>query len=631
MTKLLNQELRINPNTLTCSLEELQIKIEQENKEKAFNKFIDSINKSKEKNQVDALPSYNNLLKKVYLEAQTIWDEKYTYNITTKAKKQAMWNNLIKPVNEAYETVIAENSKAKDFTTEPRELIPYLAAQELVKPQFTTGFINTLAATNLVIKRITTAYRMERVPHNSDSPLIIGVLEYLRSVVNSSPILETTDVNQVESFGEKLPRGNYFVLSAEIKGNVSKFDESIALTKNTFEPMIVKPNKHNNLHDKIGGYLTTDSELHKKFYGSNTSKEVFNADTNPTYFNTKNAIQETAYSVNTNLLNLLDKLHKEEPELLSNHLIFDVKKQKKELNKTLEPLLGEVIALRKEEKALWNEYYKQRDTANKIKEKVEEQGAPTEKQLIQLEKLNASITTKLRSCNEIKQQIETISKPITEAQSKVSKAQANRRTLDIAVKYQDFKEIYLPIFVGSNDRTYYYTSDFHPQGNNLCKSLVSFSTPERMTEEGFESFKFCFGTLFTGMDKKVKELRVKAVEDNHEAIMDFVTRQSNRLLDLIDQDEIFTAISFAIEYHNHLTNPDYKTKVITYIDACSSAIQIQGLLQKCEQCLTLTSVVNPTTDTLADAYAISGQDMAKSAQEITAMSDADILSLIASI
>ncbi|KJR15250.1 hypothetical protein [Vibrio parahaemolyticus] len=632
MTTLLNQELRINPNTLTCSLEELQIKIERENKEKAFTKFITNIEKSKAKKQLDSLPSYNNLLKKVYLEAQSFWDEKYTYNITTKAKKQALWNNLIKPVNEAYLAIVEEDAKAKNYTTEPRDLIPYLVAQELLKPLFTIGFINALSATNLIVKRITTAYRMERVSPNTESPLIIGVLEFLRSVATLSTSLDTTDVNNLEAYTEKLSRGNYFILSTEVARDVVKtYNATVASTKNVFEPMVVKPNKHTSLHDRKGGYLTINSELHKHFYGSNTTKEVFNSTTNSSYFSVKNSMQETAFSVNTNLLNFIDKLNTEEPNLLSPHLIYNHKKELVSLNNATEELKEQLIELRTKEKDLWKVYYKNRDIADKLRKKIKEQSNPTSKQLKQLQDLDNLIHQTLSDCDSLQKTIKAISEPIQEAQSRVSKAQANRRTLDIAVKYQDFKEIYFPIFVGSNDRTYYYTSDFHPQGNNLCKSLISFAKEERMDEQGFESFKYCFGTIFEGMSKKVKELRIKAVEDNHEAIMDFVTRQSNRFLDLIDKDEIFTAISYAIEYYNHLTNPEYKTKVIVYIDSCSSAIQIQGLTQKCEQCLTLTSVINPKGDKLEDAYMVTAKAMESAAQEIISMSDSDLMEAINSL
>lgn len=629
MARLLNSDLRINVNTLTCSLEELQIQIEKENKEKAYSKFMASIEKSKEKNQFDSLPSYNNLLKKVYYEAQRFWDEQYTYNITTKAKKKALWNNLIKPVNEAYHNIIDKDSKAKSYTTEPRDLIPFLVAQEMVQPLFTTGYVRVITATNLICNRITTVYRMERAGRDEASPLYIGVLEFIRSIATDSTVIDTKDASDMEPTEVRLARGNYFVFAKEIaKSVIASYDEMVADTKNTFEPMIVKPVHHSSLHDKKGGYLTINSELNKYFYGANSSEKVFNSETNPDYFKVKNAIQDTAYSVNTNMLTFLESLHREDPELIDSLLCYNYKKEQKALEEISSKLSASLIELRKQEKELWKTYHKHKTIADKLAKRIKEQETPTEKQKKNKARLDAIITEALSSADTINQKIEELEKPIKDAQSRVSKAQSNRRTLDIAVKYQDFKEIFFPIFVGSNDRTYYYTSDFNPQGNNLCKSLISLAEAERMTDEGFESFLYCFGTLFDGMSKKVRPLRVKAVQDNHEAIIDFVERRCNRFLTLLDSDEIFTGIAFAIEYYNHLNDSEYKTKVITYVDAASSAVQIQGLTQKCEQCLTLTSVINPEGETLADAYMVTAEAMKKSAAEIISMSDADLMASI---
>ncbi|ENM2832904.1 hypothetical protein AB6Q85_003304 [Vibrio cholerae] len=633
MTKLLNKELTINPRTLTCSIEELQIKIEQENKEKAFQKFIKTVNTAKESNQSDTLPSYNNLLTKVYLEAKSYWDEQYTANITTKAKKKAIWNNLIKPVNEAYNTIIEEDHNAKNYTTEPRDLVPYLAAQEMLSPLFHNASVQVLEVTNKIVKRITLAYRMNRVEEDTNDPLIFGVLEFIRSISVTSSILETVDSGVLEEESiQDLKRGNHFLFRSEVATQIiNSLDSVIADSKNIFEPMVVPPIKHKNLHDKDGGYLTVNSELNKRFYGNNTNALVFNSTTNPTYFEVKNAIQETAYSVNNNLLDFLDKINGESPKLLRDHLLFDVYAEKKELYLISKENKAVLKELRKEEKAIWKEYYKSKAIVDSVKSKIEEQGAPTEAQLKKVESLVSHISKTLTECNVVQKKIELALEPINEAQSRLSKAQANRRTLDIAVKYKEFQKLYLPIFVGANDRTYYYTSDFQPQGNNLCKSLISFADAYRMDEEGFESFKFCFGTLFEGMSKKTRASRIKAVEDNHDAIIDFIERRSNRFLSLIDSDELFTGISFAIEYYNHLTKPDYKTKVICYVDSCSSAVQIQGLTQRCEQCLTLTSVINPTTDTLADAYLETAIALKESSDSITTMSDAELMQAIDSL
>ncbi|MCU8498481.1 hypothetical protein M2G70_07360 [Vibrio vulnificus] len=630
MTKLLNRNLKINVNTLTCSLEELQIQLEQENKEKAFNKFMDSIKKAKDNNQNDSLPSYNNLLKKLFLDGRAFWDEQYTLNITTKAKKKALWNNLIKPTNEAYNAIIQDNSKAQNYTTEPRDLIPYFVAQEILEPLFTSKSVQILSVTTKVANRVTTAYRLPRIEEDSDSPLLIGVLEFIRSVAILSSLLETQNSTELEVDSlVEVKRGNHLMLSSEVANSIIEtLDETVASSKNIFEPMIVQPIPHKNLHDKEGGYLTVNSELHKHFYGANTSASVFNTMTRPEYFKTKNELQNTAYSVNTNLLEFIDALNSESPKLLQDHLLYDYTKEKKEFDSLSKKLKPTLLPMRKKEKELWKTYYKKRDFINNLKDKIEEQGNPTEAQLKQAQKLSSEIIDLLSQCNEIQKEIEETLEPLNELQSRISKSQANRRTLDIAVKYSGFKSLYFPIFVGANDRTYYYSSSFNPQGNNLCKSLISFADSYRMTEEGFESFKFCFGTIFNGFDKKVKSLRVKAVEDNHEAIVDFIERRSNHFLSLVDSDEIFTAIAFAIEYYNHLVNPDYETKVICYVDAASSGVQIQGLTQRCDQCLTLTSVVNPEGDTLADAYQVPADSLKQSAGVITSLSDAELLKAI---
>ncbi|WMB74208.1 hypothetical protein RA178_06225 [Shewanella oncorhynchi] len=614
MTALLKQELRINPNTLTCTLTELQQQIEQENKEKAYNKFMANLGKG----QTDSKPSYNNLLNKTFITARDFWEESYTQGITTKAKKKAIWNNLIAPVNKAYNDIVEQNPNAVNYTTEPYELVPFLAANEIVTVLFSGKPISILNITKELEKAITKTYRMDKVDYEDKSTLFIGALEFVRSVAELSPLLNVEEAANVEEvYVDDLPRGNVLMFSSEVAQNiVDKYDEQVASNQNTFEPMVVKPIKHKNLLDKNGGYLTVDSELHKRFYGSNTSPVVFNSISNPSYFQVKNSIQETGYSVNTNLLTFLDCLNFEEPELLKDYLFHDIQKEKVKLSAAFESIKDELIALKEVEKEAWKDYYTLRDQYEK--------GDVSEE-------LSKEIREALTKADSVEKKIEKLKAPVTDAQSRVSKAQANRRTLDIAVKYQDFKSIYLPIFVGANDRVYYYTSDFHPQGNNLCKALVSFDEAERMSEQGFENFKYCFGTMFDGYSKKLKSERIKVINDNQSLIFDFVLRKSNKFLELLDKDEIFTGISFAIEYFNHLTNPNYKSKVIAYYDACSSAIAIQGLLQHCEQSMMLTSIINPTKGCLEDAYMLTANAMKDNANQAVTLTDKDLLDLIDSI
>ena len=625
---LINKTLIINASLITDKVEAQRL-IEKENKEKAYSLFMDAMNTAKEKGYNSSLPSYNNLLKKVYDSAQLVWDDAKKEGDEATAKRKALYKNYIQPINVAYEEIIANNKDAKKFYTDPRELVPFLIAQEIVDTLFKDSQAHVITLSNAIYPIITKNYRLPAIEVDTKSPLVIANLEIIRSVIEACDVLTKMDHTTVSDTTDT-SRGVYCEFTLEVKSTIiGKLEETIAKQRNISEPMIITPNKHNSLHDKTGGYLDSDSPLHKSFYGKNTLASKFNSTTNKDYFNTKNSIQETPYSVNTNFLNFINDLHTEDTELVDSILVSNIEAADEAVEAIKVGISPTITPLLIESKALWTSYYKSKKDKESLIEKIKTTSNTTTKQANKLIELDSTITNDLFACDVLEKKIKEVKEPLDKAISNASKARSNTRTLNVATKYSDFSDIYLPIFVGSNGRSYYYTSDLHPQGNNLCKALINFSEGCSLANvESMNWFKFCFGTIFDGMDKKVAQPRIDAVTNNHQVIMDFVERKSNDFLSLIDSGEELLAISYAIEYYNHHTQPNYLTKTICYVDACSSAVQIQGITQNCNQCMTLTNVINPEGENLADAYGIAGDSIKAAAESASDMTDDDLLALI---
>lgn len=330
----------------------------------------------------------------------------------------------------------------------------------------------------------------------------------------------------------------------------------------SYLPMLEQPQDHRGLHDKAGGYHVIESPILKQRPG-----EFVKANETKTIVNAVNKAQKVAYTVNQDFINYMRTVESAKVQQVFSSNLDNIETMKTSLKKITK-------------------------------------------------KIVSSIKASNYGC------IDSLKEQQKEIESDIGKAFAYMKTLSDAELFAG-KTFYHPMFCDTRGRFYYYNSSLSPQSNGFAKSILDHANQRAITDEGLEELKLYFMSMVKGYSKKKRAARLKGYEEIRSVVEDI---NIPLLEKIVDKDDIFLAIRVAYELNKIRQDRQYKTGIICYIDAASSAIQIAALTQKCKKSAILSSMVdNGDEDNLTDSY----QNVANVAKvlikQISEQSDSEIL------
>ncbi len=133
-----------------------------------------------------------------------------------------------------------------------------------------------------------------------------------------------------------------------------------------------------------------------------------------------------------------------------------------------------------------------------------------------------------------------------------SKKELQNNILGLAYMYSNVSEFFIPVRLDSRGRLYCIPDYFHYQSNELAKSLLLFSKPEKVYKNDYESLNYlklyganCYGNK---LDKKSGQKRIDWIDQNLDSIINF---KDGKLIKKAENKFLFTA--FCFEYNRLLS------------------------------------------------------------------------------
>ena len=170
--------------------------------------------------------------------------------------------------------------------------------------------------------------------------------------------------------------------------------------------------------------------------------------------------------------------------------------------------------------------------------------------------------------------------------------------LSQANKYKGKKSFYFPVFLDFRTRVYPQGTYFTPQGSDMVKALLLFSSPEVIKTKEDSDQLAIHGANLMGFDKASFEDRVAHVYENEKLIRNIVRGASELLHDI---DKPFQFLAFCFEWVTFLDNGfGTVTCLPCAIDGSNNGSQILGLMGRDKDILESTNVL-PTGE-VQDVY-----------------------------
>lgn len=345
--------------------------------------------------------------------------------------------------------------------------------------------------------------------------------------------------------------------------------------------MICKPIPHSNLVGGEGGYLEINSPL-MKFPVRDTMGVVhpsildFNIENNPEWFNAINRAQETAYSVNQKLLDVLDYFHGTDRSFSDYPY---------SLNDEAE-----------EEKRM--EAYVKAATEKEVDERNNARKRYAERFETPYEPLKASTVS----------QAERKHRAIYA--SKMGKAEG---IIVQAREYKEFENLYFPGSVDYRGRRYpYANTGLSYQGGEMAKALLQFADKKVLDKKGLRALFECLGNCIKvdgvdKLDKKVRRIKANVAKDwfiTHKE--EFLKGNFEMFIDEQDKfEEPINALAIVMELVEYAKAPKtYKSGYVLHQDARCSGGAIIGTSLGDEMVMKMTSIIDYADDSeyLGDLY-----------------------------
>jgi len=591
--------MKFNPADITegRTLYEAQIELERKLLRQGFEKDIlqsaDAFDRiSQGKNTIIDLPKG----KQVFLETFNSV-QKFIYEIveseSQKARKSSYYTVLMEPQIIMYQKELTKKDVYAGYQLKfenPLSLLTYFITRELTRLMV----VEELMLTVFCRKIANPFMNAFHVFGEASDDALKGVIQLIRTYVETphckyfqaNTHKEGVIINLKEQFN------NLKITKEELLSTIQENSAS-------FKPMLVQPINHNNLLDQTGGYLELKSPVLKNPEFDEVRQIPFNS-TNDEFFESINAMQSTQWKVNKEFYDWLKECT--HPEV-SKHFNINIKDLQIKHNKLTRELNHKILL-------------KQREGA---KAKYESTTTTAE------EKKESYLIASLNAYDEA----DKLAEELHLASSALGKARGWNDTTSDADFYQEFDHFYHPLFADNRGRIYTYNTTLSFQGSSLAKVLVSTKATQRLTETGLYELQVLLGGMFDGYDKKSPTVRYNHVQSVLEGITKCITHQDYSIIEQLDEDEILKALSIMFTIHNHNIDSTYETGIIAYIDATSSAIQLQAIVQKCSKAASLTNLLPNSTDDLPDAYMAVAQNCKDMCTEISNQTDEELFATLA--
>ena len=536
-------------------------------REKLTKNALRSQKEAKTRKDASSLPQGVKFTEALYKEVLEVLGECLDEE-ATKRRKSTFFTNVMIPALAAYEEA-QSNKYTKGKFSHPTNLIAWAIATQISGILVSTT--NQAKVTNISREVVRVIKGTFSLGFDAETSEITGMTQFIRTYLGRSTMVHEINLQcktVVVCLNEQF---SHLITDPEIVHEIISNRIEKALS---YKPMIVMPTPHKSLTDASGGYLSISSPLVK------IANRHCNYNCDPALIEKLNSFQSTAWDIDSEYLNWLTSFESDLMYFETSEYLGAYNKFARDVNPWMREATTVLFELRKERSLLPEEDIEGRDYIRSVCKVIEES-------LKDLEERKESVT------------------------SHVGKMDAFSNTLKLAKEFSQYDEFYLPCHVGNTSapgRIYTYCSALDPQGNKLAKSLIGSAKKQRMTEEGVRELKIALGACFDGFDKLKYEHRIGAAEEYTEVLFDFIANPTEEKIDyletLFDGDEIYVGIRLAYELYRHMNDESYETGVFTYIDSCSSAIQIQALLQKDKAAASLTNIIESEGDRLADAYKI---------------------------
>lgn len=582
------------------SLEEAQIELERLLLKQGYDKEIlhiaESYDRAMEgKGMILELPKGKQLFLEVYNSVLKFLEHNLKLE-AVKPRKSKYFTELIEPMVLMHSKELERKEVYTAYEIRydnPLQLLPYFITKELTRLMVKEEIVLTVLCRKIVNPYVN-AYNFFG---EATDEALNGMLQIFRTYIATDYCKYFETKNYTD--------GIVVLLKPEFTAlKVSKEEilEQIVETKTQFKPMIVPPLQHRNLLDRDGGYYEIPSPVLKNpefaevrqmpYSSTNEEGEMF--------FNVLNKLQSTEWCVNTELLEWFKTCTDERISRMFNN---NIRKMQLDLNKYRRKANTKIFELKKQA----------------AKAKYDSTQTTNEEKKLSFLRLNLNLND----------EVEKLQEELTSEESKVGKARGWEDTIKDAEFYSSFDCFYHPVFCDNRGRVYTYNTSLSFQGSSLSKSLVNTKHTERLNYSGLYELTVLLGGMIDGYDKKSPTVRYNAVQELTEAMEKCITHEDYSVLDSIDEDEILMAISIMLVLYNHKYNEDYETGIVAYIDATSSAIQIQALIQKCNKAAELTNLLPNNTEDLPDAYKAVALNCKEMCEEIAINTDEQLFAALA--
>lgn len=511
-----------------------------------------------------------------------------------KARKSKFYTALIEKQSVMYQKDMTNAAMYSLFVPRyenPITLLAYFITKELTKLMVRENIVLT------VFCRKIANYYMQSYNFFGEAPddALAGVIQLVRIYVATDYCKYFETQNLPDGIIIKI-KPEFSTLQISKEELLNTIEESHA----AYKPMLVPPSPHSNLLDHDGGYLEIKSPVLKNPEWAEVRQYKFSsANEGKMFFDTINKMQGTEWAVNTKFLEWMKQCkHHSVMKYFNNN----IKKMQIELNKQTKEINAQIAKLQKTAKAS-NYLSTQSDDVDQKTQHI-------------IDALNAN------------DEIDKLSEGLTTATSTLGKARGWEQTLSDAQYFSQYEKFYHPVFCDNRGRVYTYNTSLSFQGNSLAKVLVrSFST-ERLTDSGVYQLQVLLGGMIEGFSKKSTNARYNRVQELHEAFTKCIEHSDYSVIDLLDEDEVLQALNIMYTLYMHNKDSTYQTGIVAYIDATSSAIQIQALVQKCSKAAGLTNLLPNSTDELPDAYKAVADTCKAMCTEIAAQSNEEINTML---
>jgi len=176
------------------------------------------------------------------------------------------------------------------------------------------------------------------------------------------------------------------------------------------------------------------------------------------------------------------------------------------------------------------------------------------------------------------------------------------RTLGIAEELLSEHHCYMPCYLDFRGRLYYRGDYLNPQGNDLSKALLQFTSKAPIDEE-VKFFYYVHGANCYGADKLSYQDRYQFIEKKENEIK-LIAQDPIKHLNLWkDCDSPFSYLAFCFDCAAYLDDPEnYESGLRIASDASSSGLQILSLLLRDHEGCVRTNVLDNGSQVPSDVY-----------------------------